>query len=286
MTGPKPFSALLVFLSINIVSVLFVAFPWVFYIKESNPIPFLLALFLVGSADISLILWVFTDPGVVPMHKDPDFHAMKPNFVLTNGSLVKLKYWYTCHIMRPPRAVHCSQCDWWILRMDHHWPWLGCCIGKRNYLYFFLFITSLALYSIVGTVVWITYWIDLVNKKKNDLGLGSGKAFGEAMKESPLVIPMILLGFFIGIFLVLLFIYHIKILIQGRTTHEDIKESKIHKVHPYDYFSMFKNIYSGLFTGFHNPLFIPREIYVETDTAADMHLKQGMICKIYFEELI
>ena len=106
------------------------------------------------------------------------------------------------------------------------------------------------------------------------------------MKESPLVIPMILLGFFIGIFLVLLFIYHIKILIQGRTTHEDIKESKIHKVHPYDYFSMFKNIYAGLFTGFHKPLFIPREIYVETDTAADMHLKQGMICKIYFEELI
>ena len=65
-----------------------------------------------------------------------------------------------CKQSRPERAFHCSDCGVCITRMDHHSPFLDCCIGLRNSklywvacLYgtvFFAFTSTLSFYKTSG----------------------------------------------------------------------------------------------------------------------------------------
>lgn len=62
-----------------------------------------------------------------------------------NSNIVRLKYCKTCNlqtglILRPPRTSHCNDCGLCVEVYDHHCPWLGTCIGKKNYKRFYLFL--------------------------------------------------------------------------------------------------------------------------------------------------
>jgi hypothetical protein len=49
-----------------------------------------------------------------------------------------------CEIQRPYNASHCYECGVCVEDLDHHCPWTGKCIGKKNLQQFHFFLWSLA----------------------------------------------------------------------------------------------------------------------------------------------
>lgn len=69
-----------------------------------------------------------------------------------------------CKVWKPDRCHHCSGCDKCILRMDHHCPWFGTCIGYKNHRFFFQFLIYSTIYSILVGILSSWYvWKQLEN---------------------------------------------------------------------------------------------------------------------------
>ncbi|XP_014242660.1 palmitoyltransferase ZDHHC9 [Cimex lectularius] len=180
----------------------------------------------------SLLRTSFSDPGVIP-RATPDEAAYiekqievpngnnSPTYrppprtkeITVRGQTVKLKYCFTCKIFRPPRASHCSLCDNCVERFDHHCPWVGNCVGKRNYRYFYMFIVSLA-FLCVFILVGATAHLLLLKKP-----------FFESVKESPASIVVAMICFMTLWSVVGLAGFHTYLTLENKTTNEDIKGS-------------------------------------------------------------
>eukprot|EP01038_Epipyxis_sp_PR26KG_P014075 gene14075-18887_t len=86
-----------------------------------------IALFFVLT-NLGLILTAGTDPGIVfadPIIMD-EIEALNP--------CDNAPYCDICSIHQPKEMniYHCQDCNYCIESMDHHCPWMGQCIGKKN----------------------------------------------------------------------------------------------------------------------------------------------------------
>ena len=179
---------------------------------------------------LSTILGGFSDPGIMPrQRKDYYYNTNKPSLkYVINGHLLTLNYCYSCSSFRPPRTSHCSLCDNCVQRFDHHCQWLGTCIGKRNYKYFYFLTFSLNISAFFQIFFSLNYIIKYAKKlaKKEDYN------------------NLILWGFvsvsfydllFVIFFTGKLFILHTYLIFSSKTFYENIKKKfrKVPGINPF-----------------------------------------------------
>lgn len=192
---------------------------------------------LVAMNLATLFKVALTDPGIVPRQQPPpgasDF-SWPPAFkdVVIDGRPVQLKFCDTCYLYRPLRTIHCSVCNNCVTDFDHHCPWIGNCVGRRNYNDFFVFMT-LSVLDIVVVVAGNIALLVLRGLDHNALSSASQSASSAADTEP---VGIYLLRKFPDCFIVAIFLVcvivpvlmlwgmHITLICRGITTNEKIKK--------------------------------------------------------------
>ncbi|CAM9608764.1 unnamed protein product, partial [Hapterophycus canaliculatus] len=62
-----------------------------------------------------------------------------------------------CQIERPPGAIHCTQCGVCVVKLDHHCPFMGQCVGRKTLVPFYLFVV--AVWSLIVYVLLVVGYL-------------------------------------------------------------------------------------------------------------------------------
>ncbi|ODQ64931.1 zf-DHHC-domain-containing protein, partial [Nadsonia fulvescens var. elongata DSM 6958] len=130
-------------------------------------------------------------------------------------NLGSLKYCETCLIWRPPRASHCSNCNNCVDFHDHHCTWLNNCVGRRNYRYFFWFVTSATIACFLMTAS--SLYTVLKFRALNHLSLAVALRQTHMMSVA---FFLVLYGALASLYPLILMTCHIFLICRGETTHE------------------------------------------------------------------
>ena len=203
-------------------------------IKTKDHIPILLPIIITTILYIieviSTIIGGCTDPGIIPRQiQDYYYNTNKPvlKYVI-NGHIFNLNYCYSCSLFRPPRTSHCSLCDNCVERFDHHCLWLGTCIGKRNYRYFYLLTSVLNIFALFQ-IFYCLYFIIKQSKK-----FDKKEDYNEYVLWGFVAVAfydLLFIIFFIG----KLFFLHTWLVFKSTTFYENVKKKfrKIPGINPF-----------------------------------------------------
>ncbi|KAF7559606.1 hypothetical protein G7046_g4535 [Stylonectria norvegica] len=231
--------------------------PWLWRnISPAIPITFAYLTYICVSSFLHASV---SDPGILPrnLHRFPPLHEQDDPLLLgpptTDWALIKsaesntaamevpVKHCRTCNIWRPPRAHHCRLCDNCIETHDHHCVWINNCVGKRNYRYFFSFVTSATILTayLIGTS--LTQILTYKNRE--------GITFAKAIDHFRVPFALVILGFVLFLYPAALMGYHVFLMARGETTREYMNSHKFIKAERFRAFTqgnMFKNFVTVL----------------------------------------
>ncbi|KAG0650079.1 Palmitoyltransferase ERF2 [Hyphodiscus hymeniophilus] len=247
---------------INLATALFVIIPsilffvfsasWLWHnISPAIPIVFAYLFYICMSSFIHASV---SDPGIIPRNihpmppadenEDPlrlappmnDWTMIKSATSATAAMEVPTKYCKTCNIWRPPRGHHCRICDNCIETQDHHCVWLNNCVGRRNYRYFFTFVTTttmLGLYLLGASLAHV-----LVYMNQQHI------SFGASISHFRVPFAMVIYGLLGTPYPAALMVYHLFLMGRGETTREYLNSHKFLKKdrhRPFTQGNIFKN---------------------------------------------
>lgn len=195
---------------------------------------------------VLLFLTSGRDPGIIPRNLHPpepddDVSSISTDWagsqcggqnlpltkeVTVNGMIIRVKYCQTCMLYRPPRCSHCSICNNCVERFDHHCPWVGQCIGKRNYRFFFMFVFST---TVLCLFVFAFCWVNI----KHIMGAyhcSLWKAFAKSPVSGILILYTFIASWFVGG----LTAFHLHLIFTNQTTYENFRYRYDGKRNPYN----------------------------------------------------
>ncbi|KAL6984033.1 putative protein S-acyltransferase 7 [Sarracenia purpurea var. burkii] len=199
-----------------------------------------------GFIIILLFLTSGRDPGIVPRNlhppeSDDDVSSISIDWagsqiglpslpptkeVTVNGMIVRVKYCQTCMLYRPPRCSHCSICNNCVERFDHHCPWVGQCIGKRNYRFFFMFVFST---TVLCVFVFGFCWVN-IRSIMEAYHCSLWKAFTKSPVSGILIVYTFISSWFVGG----LTAFHLYLIFTNQTTYENFRYHYDGKKNPYN----------------------------------------------------